>query len=89
MNLTRFAFRSDERVVICFRAPCAGGAVAWKDEAVWRNVFKRTTDVFECNAIGFGCGAAADGSCKERVTGDHDGVLQAVDVIAECGNRMA
>lgn len=62
--------------------------MAWKDEAVWRNVCKRTTDVFQRDAIGFGCGATADGSCKQRVAGDHDGGLHAVDAIAECGNRM-
>lgn len=46
------------------------------------------TDVLERHAIRLGRGAAADGSGIESVAGDHDGVLQAVDAIAECGNRM-
>ena len=78
----------DERIVFCFGAPSGGGSVTWQDDAVWWAVFKCVMNVFEGDAIGLGCGAAADGSGEESVAGDKYGAWQSVDAIAECGDRM-
>ena len=44
--------------------------MTWQDDAVWQAVFKRVMNVFEGDAIGLGCGAAADGSGEKSVAGD-------------------
>ena len=45
-------------------------------------------NVLEGDAIRLGCGAAADGSSKQRVPGDGDGRTDSFYMEAECGDRM-
>ncbi len=63
--------------------------MAWKDDAVWRAVIEGVTNVFEGDAIGFGRGAAADGSGEQSIAGDHDGRIESFDMEAECGDCVA
>lgn len=88
LSSTGSAHPGDERIVFCFRAPGCGRAVTWQDDAVWWAVFKRVMNIFEGDAIGLGCGAAADGSGEESVAGDQYWAWQSIDPIAECGDRM-
>ena len=63
--------------------------MTWQDDAVWWAVFNRVMYVFEGGAIGFGRGAAADGSGEKGIAGDHDGRIESFDMEAECGNCVA
>ena len=60
--------------------------MAGENDAVWCAVFEGVTNVFEGDAIGLGCGAAADRSSEQSIAGDHDGCIESFDMEAECGN---